>query len=158
MSKRDFFQLFCMFYLRLINRKCAKEKKHQYLTLYQNWNRTPVYFELAVSASYVCMCQIKMCREIVGYFCDFGVYFCDFVGYFCDLALTSVKRNSVLQLSVSTVSWVTISEEERGIGENDLESAVKEINTLQSLSSSPWLQMRLFLKIIEILQIDAPRQ
>ena len=62
-------------------------------------------------------CAIKMCREIVGYFCDFGVYFCDFVGYFCDLALTSVKRNSVLQLSVSTVSWVTISEEERGIGE-----------------------------------------
>ena len=53
MSRRDFFQLFCMFYLRLINRKCAEEKKHPYLTLYQNWNRTPVYFELAVSASYV---------------------------------------------------------------------------------------------------------
>ena len=29
-----------------------KKKKHQYLTLYQNWNRTPVYFKLAVSASY----------------------------------------------------------------------------------------------------------
>ena len=27
MSRRDFFQLFCMFYLPLINRKCAKEKK-----------------------------------------------------------------------------------------------------------------------------------
>ena len=53
MSRRDFFQLFCIFYLQLINRKCAKEKKHQYLTLYQNWNRTPVYFELAVSASYL---------------------------------------------------------------------------------------------------------
>ena len=66
---------------------------------------------------YVFMCQIKTCREIDGCFCDFSVYFCDFVGYFCDLALTSVKRNSVLQLSVSTVSWVTISEEERGIGE-----------------------------------------
>ena len=25
------------------------KKKHQYLTLYRNWNRTPVYFELAVS-------------------------------------------------------------------------------------------------------------
>ena len=25
---------------------------NQYLTLYQNWNRIPVYFELAVSASY----------------------------------------------------------------------------------------------------------
>ena len=52
MSRRDFFQLFCMFYLRLINRKCAEEKKHPYLTLYQNWKRTPVFFELAVSASY----------------------------------------------------------------------------------------------------------
>ena len=52
MSRRDFFQLFCMFYLRLINRKCAKEKKQQYLMLYQTWNRTPVYFKLAVSASY----------------------------------------------------------------------------------------------------------
>ena len=41
-----------MFYLRLINRKCAKEKKQQYLMLYQTWNRTPVYFKLAVSASY----------------------------------------------------------------------------------------------------------
>ena len=51
MSRRDFFQLFCMFYLQCINRKCAKEKKHQHLTLYQNWNRTPVYFKLAVSAS-----------------------------------------------------------------------------------------------------------
>ena len=31
-----------------------QRKKHQYLTLYQNWNRTPVYLELAaVSASYV---------------------------------------------------------------------------------------------------------
>ena len=29
------------------------KKKHQYLTLYRNWNRTPVYFELAVSASYL---------------------------------------------------------------------------------------------------------
>ena len=53
MSRRDFFQLFCMFYLRLIYRKCAKEKKNQYLTVYQNWNRTRVYFELAVSASYI---------------------------------------------------------------------------------------------------------
>ena len=53
MSRRDFFQLFCMFYLWLINRKWPKEKKHQYLSLYQNWNRTPVYFELAVSASYI---------------------------------------------------------------------------------------------------------
>ena len=52
MSRRDFFQLFCMFYLRLINRNCVKEKKHHYLTLCQNWNRTPVYFKLAVSASY----------------------------------------------------------------------------------------------------------
>ena len=26
MSRRDFFQLFCMFYLQCINRKCAKEK------------------------------------------------------------------------------------------------------------------------------------
>ena len=26
MSRRYFFQFFCMFYLRLINRKCAKEK------------------------------------------------------------------------------------------------------------------------------------
>ena len=52
MSRRDFFQLFCMFYLQCINRKCAKEKKHQHLMLYQNWNRTPVYFKLAVSASY----------------------------------------------------------------------------------------------------------
>ena len=49
MSRRDFFQLFCMFYLQLINWKCAKENKHQYLTLYQNWNRTPVYFELVLS-------------------------------------------------------------------------------------------------------------
>ena len=56
MSRRDFFQLFCMFFLRLINRKCAKEKKHQYLTLYQNWNRNPVYFGLAVSASYIWTC------------------------------------------------------------------------------------------------------
>ena len=31
----------------------APKKKHHYLTLYQNWNRTPVYLELAVSASYV---------------------------------------------------------------------------------------------------------
>ena len=53
LCRRDFFQFFCMFYLRLINRKCAKEKKHQYLMLYQNWNRTTVYFKLAVSASYV---------------------------------------------------------------------------------------------------------
>ena len=52
MSRRDFFQLFCMFYLRLINRKCAKEKKQQYLMLYQTWNRTSVYFKLAISASY----------------------------------------------------------------------------------------------------------
>ena len=52
MSRRDFFQLFCMFYLRLINRKCVKEKKQQYLMLYQTWNRTSVYFKLAVSASY----------------------------------------------------------------------------------------------------------
>ena len=66
---------------------------------------------------YVFMCQIKTCREIDGCFCDFSVYFPDLIVYFCDLALTSVKRNSVLQLSVSTVSWVTISEEERGIGE-----------------------------------------
>ena len=51
MSRRDFFQLFCMFYLRLINRKCSKEKNYPYLTLYQNWYRTPVYSELAVSAS-----------------------------------------------------------------------------------------------------------
>ena len=40
-----------MFYLQCINRKCVKENKHQHLTLYQNWNRTPVYFKLAVSAS-----------------------------------------------------------------------------------------------------------
>ena len=26
MSRRDFFQIFCMFYLQCINRKCAKEK------------------------------------------------------------------------------------------------------------------------------------
>ena len=49
---KGFLSTFCMFYLWLINRKCAKERKHQYLTLYQNWNRTRVYFELAVSASY----------------------------------------------------------------------------------------------------------
>ena len=30
-----------------------QRKKHQYLTLHQNWYRTPVYFELAVSASYM---------------------------------------------------------------------------------------------------------
>ena len=53
MSRRDFFQLFCIFYNRLINRKCAKEKKQQYLMLYQTWNRTSVYFKLADSASYV---------------------------------------------------------------------------------------------------------
>ena len=29
-----------------------QRKINQYLTLYQNWNRTPVYFKLAVSASY----------------------------------------------------------------------------------------------------------
>ena len=52
MSRRDFFQFFCMFYLRLINRKCAKEKKQQYLMLYQTWNRTSVYFKLAVRSSY----------------------------------------------------------------------------------------------------------
>ena len=52
MSRRDFFQLFCMFYLRLINRKCTKEKIQQYLMLYQTWNRTSVYFKLAVIASY----------------------------------------------------------------------------------------------------------
>ena len=28
MSRRDFFQLFCMFYLQCITRKCAKEKKN----------------------------------------------------------------------------------------------------------------------------------
>ena len=27
MSRRDFFQIFCMFYLQCITRKCAKEKK-----------------------------------------------------------------------------------------------------------------------------------
>ena len=59
MSRRDFFQLFCMFYLQCINRKCAKEKKHQHLTLYQNWSRTPVYFKLAVSASYTFVCAEK---------------------------------------------------------------------------------------------------
>ena len=26
-----------------------RQRKHQYLTLYQNWNRTPVYFELVLS-------------------------------------------------------------------------------------------------------------
>ena len=52
MSRRDFFQIFCMFYLQCITRKCAKEKKQQYLMLYQTWNRTSVYFKLAVSASY----------------------------------------------------------------------------------------------------------
>ena len=30
-----------------------QSKKHQYVNLYQNWNRTKVYLELAVSASYV---------------------------------------------------------------------------------------------------------
>ena len=30
----------------------AQKKKHQYLMLYQSWNRTPVYLEIAVSASY----------------------------------------------------------------------------------------------------------
>ena len=29
-----------------------QSKKHQYVILYQNWNRTPVYLELAVNASY----------------------------------------------------------------------------------------------------------
>ena len=49
-------EILILFYLRLINKKCAKEKKHQYLTLHQNWYRTPVYFELAVSASYASKC------------------------------------------------------------------------------------------------------
>ena len=30
-----------------------KKKKHTNIMLYQNWNRTPVYFELAVSGSYI---------------------------------------------------------------------------------------------------------
>ena len=29
----------------------APKKKHKYLTLYQNWHKTPPYFELAKSAS-----------------------------------------------------------------------------------------------------------
>ena len=33
-----------------------KRKKHQYPALYQNWNRTSVYLELAVSASYHDLC------------------------------------------------------------------------------------------------------
>ena len=53
MSKRDFFQIFCMFYLQCITRKCAKEKKQQYLMLYQTWKRTSVYFKLALSWSYI---------------------------------------------------------------------------------------------------------
>ena len=56
MSRRDFFQIFCMFYLQCITRKCAKEKKQQYLMLYQTWNRTSVYFKLALSASYQYCC------------------------------------------------------------------------------------------------------
>ena len=48
-----------MFYLQCITRKCAKEKKQQYLMLYQTWNRTPVYFKLAVSASYTFDAEIQ---------------------------------------------------------------------------------------------------
>ena len=51
LKKISFFYFFCMGYLQVINGS-AKEKKHQYQTLYQNWNRTPVYLELALSASY----------------------------------------------------------------------------------------------------------
>ena len=41
------------------------KKRHQYLTLYQNWHRTPVYLDLAVSASYaynhiLCFWNIKV--------------------------------------------------------------------------------------------------
>ena len=54
---------------RLRNRKCTKEKKHQYLTLYQNWNRTRVYLELAVSASYRLFAHLFIPLFIIGRIC-----------------------------------------------------------------------------------------
>ena len=65
MSRRDFFQIFCMFYLQCITRKCAKEKKQQYLMLYQTWNRTSVYFKLALSASYAFSGKFNVCSKRV---------------------------------------------------------------------------------------------
>ena len=53
MSRRDFFQIFCMFYLQCITRKCAKEKKLWYPTLYQRRFRRPVYFKSIVMSSYM---------------------------------------------------------------------------------------------------------
>ena len=41
-----------------------QRKKHQYLTLYQNWNRIPVYFELAVSASYMWVNFFSTCTKV----------------------------------------------------------------------------------------------
>ena len=46
------FNFFVCFIFNWSIGSAPKKKKHQYLTLYQNWNRTQVYFELVVSASY----------------------------------------------------------------------------------------------------------
>ena len=49
---------FFLFYLRCINRKCAKEKTHWYPTYYQSRCRMPVNFKSIVIASYVqCTCN-----------------------------------------------------------------------------------------------------
>ena len=47
------FNFFVFFIFNWSTGSAPKKKKHQYLTLYQNWNRTLVYFELAVSDPYV---------------------------------------------------------------------------------------------------------
>ena len=41
-----------------------QRKKYQYLTLHQNWYRTPVYFELAVSALYAFSSKLGYVKSI----------------------------------------------------------------------------------------------
>ena len=47
------FNFFVCFIFNVSLGSAPKRKKQQYLMLYQTWNRTSVYFKLALSASYV---------------------------------------------------------------------------------------------------------
>ena len=107
---------------------------------------------------YVCMCHKNVswdCWVFLWFWCVFLWYWWVFLWF----GVNKCKTQQCAPIDyVSLSPGLLLVRRSVGLGRNDLESAVKEINTLQTLSSSPWLQMRLFLKIIEILQIDAPRQ
>ena len=89
---------------------------------------------------YVCMCHKNVswdCWVFLWFWCVFLWYWWVFLWF----GVNKCKTEQCAPIDyVSLSPGLLLVRRSVGSGRNDLESAVKEINTLQTLSSSPWLQ------------------